>query len=122
MHENLIGGQLIYPFVDENWQEIPGRRAALRKKLNKINADVPNSLYISIELGGLIVFAGTNNSLDSLEKTLSVEQGRYPIHSSHIGGRLCDFIVFINGMAFAILGLFGLFPLTVDLFDACGLA
>ncbi len=29
MHEFLIGGQTIYPFVDENWHEIPGRKAEL---------------------------------------------------------------------------------------------
>ena len=53
MQEALIGGQILYPYVDENWIEIPGKRDALLS----LTSTIPG-LYVSIHLGGMIVFAG----------------------------------------------------------------
>ncbi len=79
MQETLIGGQLIYPLVDENWQEIEGRREDLMEKMAAVNENAPGSLYISIELGGLLVFAGINDALDRFADMLVPEQARYPM-------------------------------------------
>lgn len=79
MQETLIGGQLIYPLVGENWQEIEGRREDLMQKMAMVNENAPGSLYISIELGGLLVFAGTNEALDAFAERLAPEQDRYPM-------------------------------------------
>ena len=79
MQETLIGGQLIYPLVDANWQEISGRREELMAKMAEVNADLPSALFISIELGGLMVFAGTSEALKVFEARLEPEQERYPM-------------------------------------------
>ena len=74
MQEALIGGQLLYPFVDENWVEVPGRREELLF-LGQSIADV----HVSIHLGGMIVFAGSEQALASLEEKLEPMQGRFPM-------------------------------------------
>ncbi|VAW21492.1 Malonyl CoA-acyl carrier protein transacylase [hydrothermal vent metagenome] len=79
MHNSLIGGQLIYPVVDENWCEIDGRRAELMALMAQINQLAGHQLYISIELGGLLVFAGTEKALEALQKQLKPEQSRFPL-------------------------------------------
>jgi len=74
MHERLTGGQLIHTLVDENWRAIPGRRDEFMKLINEIP-----DLYVSIELGGMMVFGGTKEALDALEKKLKPEQGKFPM-------------------------------------------
>jgi [acyl-carrier-protein] S-malonyltransferase len=73
MQENLIGGQMIYSLVDENWKPVPGRREFLTGLTHEIDG-----LYVSIELGGMLVFGGTPEALNALEKKLKPE-GRFPM-------------------------------------------
>ena len=73
MQNNLIGGQLIYSLVDENWQKIDGRREFLTSLIDQISG-----LHISIELGGMLVFGGTDEALSTLESKLEPE-GRFPM-------------------------------------------
>ncbi len=79
MQDNLIGGQLIYPLVDENWQTIAGRRAWLQTVMDDINRRPDCRLYTSIELGGMLVLAGNAAALTELAKHLPHEQGRFPL-------------------------------------------
>lgn len=79
MQDSLIGGQLIYPLVDENWREVPGRRAELLASMAQINGEPDQALYLSIELGGLMVFGGNAPALAALEAALPPEQERYPL-------------------------------------------
>ena len=74
MQESLIGGQILYPFVDEDWVEIPGQQA----ELLALTETIPN-LFVSIKLGGMIVFAGDDAALKSLEDTLQPVQERFPM-------------------------------------------
>lgn len=74
MHRAMVGGQLIYPFVDEDWVEIPGRRAALLSKVEEIP-----DLYVSIHLGGMIVFAGSDEAIQRLQKSLQPVMNRFPL-------------------------------------------
>lgn len=73
MQESLIGGQMIYSLVDENWQVIPGRREFLMS----LTHEIPD-LYVSIELGGMLVFGGSSEALKTLEEKLPAE-GRFPM-------------------------------------------
>lgn len=73
MQESLIGGQMIYALVDENWRPIPGRREELMALIDNID-----DLYLSIELGGMLVFGGGIDALDTLETKLTPE-GRFPM-------------------------------------------
>ena len=79
MHQSLIGGQTIYPFVDEMWREIPGLRAKLLELVRLINARDHHDLYVSIHLGGMLVVAGNTKGLDAFEADLPAVQGRYPM-------------------------------------------
>ena len=73
MQQSLIGGQLIYSLVDDNWREIDGRRDFLMGLIDEID-----DLYVSIELGGMLVFGGSNEALKTLEEKLPPE-GRFPM-------------------------------------------
>lgn len=79
MHEHMIGGQLIYPFVDKNWQEIPGARAGIEAKLAEVNARAGHILSLSIDLGGMLVLAGNAKGLAAFEAEMPVVQGRFPM-------------------------------------------
>ena len=73
MQDNLVGGQILYPFVNENWREVSEKKTELVSLCNEIDG-----LYISIYLGGMIVFAGTDKALASAEKRLP-QEGRFPM-------------------------------------------
>ncbi len=79
MQQTLIGGQLIYPEVDDNWQLIPGRREYLDTLTTQIDAETGCRLHLSIRLGGLRVFGGNEAALKRLQHELTPEQGRYPM-------------------------------------------
>jgi [acyl-carrier-protein] S-malonyltransferase len=74
MQEALIGGQMIYPFVDEDWRADPARKAMLLDLVDRIP-----DLYLSIELGGMLVLAGSAEALAAAEARLPPSQGRYPM-------------------------------------------
>lgn len=78
MQENLIGGQIVYPLVDDNWTEVPGRRAEIETAMAGVNAKSANQVYVSIELGGMLVLAGNDAGLKALLKTLPVID-RFPM-------------------------------------------
>lgn len=73
MQEKLIGGQTIYPYVDDDWREIPGKRAELLALATEHGAS------LSIDLGGMLVLAGDAAALKALEAALPPLQGRYPM-------------------------------------------
>ncbi|MEL7044641.1 MAG: ACP S-malonyltransferase [Pseudomonadota bacterium] len=78
MHEALIGGQLLYPFVDDNWREIPGKRAELMALTESIS-----ELYLSIDLGGMLVFGGSPDALTAAEERLIPAGDRFPMRLSN---------------------------------------
>lgn len=81
MQDALIGGQLLYPFVDENWVEIPGKRDELIAL-----ADYIPDLYCSIYLGGMIVFAGKEQALKTCEQALEPIEDRFPMRLHNHAG------------------------------------
>lgn len=78
MQESLIGGQLIYPLVDEDWKPVAGRRDELVALVHGIHAEPDHRLYLSIDLGGSLVFGGDEAALAALEKKLEPVGQRYP--------------------------------------------
>lgn len=74
MHEQALGGQIVYPFVDETWQEKPGAKQALLSLVESID-----DLHVSIWFGGMIVLAGTDEALAEAESKLEKIQGRFPM-------------------------------------------
>ena len=71
MKNRIIGGQIIYPVVDDNWIENK------EKKTNIISQVKKAGCYISIDLGGYVVIGGDQTSLDFLLKKLPKKE-HYP--------------------------------------------
>jgi malonyl CoA-acyl carrier protein transacylase len=79
MQRALIGGQLIYPFLEEDWRPQPQRRAQLVALVNEIAATPDHALYVSIELGAMLVLAGNEAGLEAFEKAVPPVQQRFPM-------------------------------------------
>ncbi len=77
MKQEIIGAQLIYPVIDDNWQHDPRREAAVHEALTKVRASGVGEAYISIYLGGYVVLAGDKAAVDILLKALP-KSGDYP--------------------------------------------
>ncbi|MDE2149808.1 MAG: ACP S-malonyltransferase [Gammaproteobacteria bacterium] len=78
MQESLIGGQILYPWVDDDWQPQPERRTELLDLAARITAAGQAHCYLSIDLGGMLVFGGDAAGLARLEAALP-HRDRYPL-------------------------------------------
>lgn len=77
----LIGGQMIYPVCNEQWQIIDGRIPEIEAQLTELNKKEGVKLYVSIYLGGNLVLAGNDAGLQALKENLpEIELGshKYP--------------------------------------------
>ena len=79
MHEASAGGQAIWSLVDEDWRPIPGRRAALLEAIAGIHGAGGAELYVSIELGGMLVLAGNKAGLEAMTERAPKGPGRFPL-------------------------------------------
>ena len=79
MHESLIGGQLVYPFLDDDWKPVPGRREEILNKISEIDVRPDHALSVSIDLGGMIVLAGNATGLERFEAEMPRVQDRFPM-------------------------------------------
>ena len=79
MQQHLIGGQLIYPFVGDDWQPDPGRKSELLQLIAQIAARAGHDLALSIDLGGMLVIAGNAAGLAAFEAAVPPVQGRFPM-------------------------------------------
>jgi len=73
------GGQMLLTLVDEDWRPVPGLRDALLALVEAIGARPGCALSVSIELGGMIVFAGNDAGLDALLAEAPPTPGREPL-------------------------------------------
>lgn len=79
MQENLIGGQLVYPFMDEDWRDVPARRQQILGEMAAIDGRDGRVLRLSIALGGMLVLAGNAAGLDAFEAAMPPVRGRFPL-------------------------------------------
>lgn len=79
MQQALIGGQLIHPWVDEDWRPDPARRAELLALIATIAGRPDHRLFLSIDLGGMLVVAGNAAGLKAFEAAVEPAQGRFPM-------------------------------------------
>lgn len=79
MQERLIGGQLIYPFVEADWRHDPQACARLLEIINEINNRSDCHLAVSIRLGGMLVVAGDNAGLAAFENAVPRVHSRFPL-------------------------------------------
>lgn len=83
MQEALIGGQLVYPCVGEDWVPDAARKARLMAKVAEIGARPDHVFGLSIDLGGMLVLAGNEAGLKAFEAEVPPEQGRFPMRLSN---------------------------------------
>jgi acyl transferase domain-containing protein len=79
MQEALIGGQMVYPWVDEDWTPNWNRKASLLALVAEIANRPGHALALSIDLGGLLVIAGDEAGLKAFEAAVPPLQGRFPM-------------------------------------------
>ncbi|SPJ28046.1 ACP S-malonyltransferase [Falsiruegeria mediterranea] len=79
MQEQLIGGQLVYPYIGETWENDPARKAELLADVARINAAPDCDLALSIDLGGMLVLAGNEAGLKAFEASQPTVQERFPM-------------------------------------------
>lgn len=72
-----LGGQVIYPVVDEHWQTDARREAELERVLNHPNSNM--RLQRSICFGGYQVLAGSEAAIQHAMQVLSPVDERYPL-------------------------------------------
>jgi len=86
MQEQLIGGQIIHPFMGAEWLDAPARKAELLAIAQGINARPEHVLSLSIDLGGMLVLAGNEAGLKAFEAAVPPEQGRFPMRLANHAG------------------------------------
>lgn len=79
MHAHGVGGQIVHPVVGDDWRELAGRRGELMALLAEIDRRPGHSASLSIDLGGLLVFAADDAGLAALTEALPPVGGRYPM-------------------------------------------
>ena len=79
MQDALIGGQLVYPFLGDDWRPDAERKAALLAMVADIDARAEHVLALSIDLGGMLVLAGNEAGLKAFETEAEPIDGRFPM-------------------------------------------
>ncbi len=78
MRTGIVGGQVIYPVVDENWCHDPVRAKSLLDALNSINQSGEGKVFESIRLGGYAVIGGDEAGIKKILKLLPQVEEKYP--------------------------------------------
>ncbi|SHE80408.1 Malonyl CoA-acyl carrier protein transacylase [Modicisalibacter ilicicola DSM 19980] len=78
MQTTLNGGQVIYPWVDDQWRPQPERRRELLALIETLHGQDGSELYLSIDLGGMLVFGGNEAGLKRLIEELPPLE-RFPL-------------------------------------------
>lgn len=73
------GGQVLLQAVDEEWRPVPGLRDDLLAAAAAIGGRPGCALFLSIDLGGMLVFAGNEAGLAALLAEAPPTPGREPI-------------------------------------------
>ena len=79
MQQALIGGQLVYPFMGDDWRPDAARKAKLMDMVAQIDARADHTLALSIDLGGMLVLAGDEAGLKAFEQAVEPVDGRFPM-------------------------------------------
>ncbi|RUO43635.1 malonyl CoA-ACP transacylase [Aliidiomarina taiwanensis] len=74
-----LGGQLIYPLVDESWQPSAANRSAIESVIETSQGSSEDTLYWSIEFGGYAVLAGSHGAIRQAMQSLPPLEGVYPL-------------------------------------------
>lgn len=83
MHAQGVGGQTVYPWLGPDWCPDPSRRAALLALVAEIGGQAGQTLALSIDLGGMLVLAGTEAGLAAFEAAVERIDDRFPMRLPH---------------------------------------
>lgn len=105
MKGGVVGGQLVYPVVGDDWRLDPERLGAVETGLAGV-AEIPGAeAYISIRFGGYVVIGGNDAGLRHLMKTLPpVDDRRYPFQLMNHAAFHTPLLRETSVRAFATLG------------------
>jgi [acyl-carrier-protein] S-malonyltransferase len=114
------GGQILLSVVDEGWRPVPGLRARLLALVADITARPGHALALSIDLAGMLVFAGDDAGLAALLAEAPPTPGRDPLRLAGHGPFHTPLMVGSSDKAKAELpvSLFG--RPALPLVDGCG--
>ena len=101
MEENGVGGQLIYPFVDEDWRPSKEREKAIADALHAGKTD--GEAYLSIRLGGMAVLAGDDAGMAAMENSLPPAEERYPFRLARHAAFHTPLLTHVSDAAFDAL-------------------
>ncbi len=96
------GGQLIYPFVDENWRESAEREKAIGEALHAGRTE--GKAYLSIRLGGMAVLAGDEAGMAAMERSLPKAEDRYPFRLARHAAFHTPLLAHVSKAAFDTMG------------------
>ena len=77
MKGHIVGGQMIYPIVDQEWRTDLQKKNQVEAAIREVNELDGSEAYLSIRLGGYAVIAGNQKALDFLLKKLPKTE-QYP--------------------------------------------
>lgn len=95
MHNHGKGGQIVWPIVDADWRIDIEKVNLINNLIEKSKVDSAISLHISIQLGGMVVFAADEPGLKWLAERLPKDD-RFPmrlLHHAAFHSPLLDHIV-----------------------------
>lgn len=108
MEKDGVGGQLVYPFVDEEWRTSRAREKAIADALHA-GRNAGNA-YLSIRLGGMAVIAGDEAGMAAMEKSLPPAEDRYPFRLARHAAFHTPLLAHVSQAAFGAMG--------ADMFEA----
>lgn len=79
MKDELIGGQIIYPIVNDKWQPDPAKREAVMQAIEEINQRPGCALHLSIDLGGNLVLGGDEAGMKAFEAKMPKVDDKFPM-------------------------------------------
>ena len=82
MHDKGVGGQIVWPIVDADWQIDPDKIQFINQLMREVQQRSDVDVYISIRLGGMIVFAADDAGLKFLADRLPKDE-RFPMRLMH---------------------------------------
>lgn len=102
MTSGLIGGQIIYPVVDDEWKADPQKIKGLKKVIDEVNQKSEMEVHLSIELGGYVVLGASKKALPELLKVLP-KDGDFPFQLINHGAFHTPLMKSVSEKAFKVL-------------------
>ena len=96
MKGGIMGGQIIYSLVDDNWHIDDAKKASVLTEIKNVGA------HVSIFLGGYLVIGGEQSALDILLKTLPAKDN-YPLQLPFHAAFHTPLLELISRKAFGLL-------------------